>query len=335
MLPEVASALGIAAVLGLTLFALGSARRRATFLEKWERFAQQRGGDWCPQHGRSERTLPAVDLSVGPIVVWVDVTEPLAGPALETTRAVARCACDGGPSYAVYVEGVLAGIEKLAGGQDHELGTPELDRRFVVRSDRPDATREVWTDEARQLLAGPARSTRVDSDGTNVWVTARGALAPGLELDAMIDLAVELASSGLADVRAIAELPGAELVPPKTYAEAGPVRVLLPTDRGSVDITCVRRAPSSIVFVRAAHDRGLRPFSVDVEDGAIVGDAPREIVKEAQAALLAPIGSAAFVGDEEHFRIAMQGEPDLERIAAAARFLDTLAHPARTQGAFR
>ncbi|MCZ7685033.1 MAG: hypothetical protein M5U28_42185 [Sandaracinaceae bacterium] len=138
---------------------------------------------------------------------------------------------------------MLGGLGKLLGARDVVLGDdPAFDERFVVKCDDEGATRAAWTHRARRLLFA-VDDARVESDGSTVSVVVGGHREDASTLEALLDLAGELASYGARELAAAAELPGARWIGP-----AGPwdrpraPRVELESARGPIAVRCLPAA---------------------------------------------------------------------------------------------
>ena len=68
-------------------------------------------------------------------------------------------------------QGIVQTVVKLVGGQDLELGDPEYDEVFVIKSNAHERVRRLFTPElARLHLATPEAAIYVDKDGVAVDV---------------------------------------------------------------------------------------------------------------------------------------------------------------------
>ena len=256
------------------------------------------------------------------------------------TRARARFASGGGPPFAVYPEGLLSTLGKALGAQDVVLGGPtpvddNFDEHLIVKCDDAEGTRLVWTAQAKALMLTEVALGRVDSDGETVTVVLVGALVDPVKLDALFELAGELASFGARELAVLAVLPDACFEEPTgSWESPTPPSLSVETSRGEVIASVLTRRGAPRLQLSIAHGRDVAPFSSDVRAGVAPGLA-RGFVPDGANALLAPIGEASLVGDDRKLRLTWSSVPAPGVVQAGVDLLAALADGKRSMGAFR
>lgn len=320
------------------LIAWVAMKGRARAVESWRAVARRRGARFeAPTSLVWGSGLGAMEVIVEQAVVLLDTYVVRGGRSSSAyTRARACFGAGAGPRFRVQREGMLGGLGKLLGAQDVVLGDdPAFDERFVVRCDDEGATRAAWTHRARRLLFA-VEDARVESDGSTVSVVVGGHREDASTLEALLDLAGELASYGARELAAAAELPGARWIGPAgPWDQPRAPRVELESARGPIAVRCLPAAGRPALQLTLASARGLPTFSVDLAGGRLGGEAPRGLLPEGAAELLAQVGEATLSGNDRRVRLAFAAIPPPERVEAAARVLAAIAGGAPSLGAFR
>jgi hypothetical protein len=242
------------------------------------------------------------------------------------TRARARFALGAGPRFTVVPRGLFSG------GPNEPLGDEQ--GVYVLRAEDPARARALWTPRARRLASALERVT-VESDGTTVTVVIVKAEHDVRVLEALVELAGELASHGMHVLLPLAELPGARLVRPRGgWYQPRAAHVEVAGAGGIVRIAALpgRAGPQLALTLDDARER--RPFSVRIEGGQLLDEAPRGSIPPSAAALLEPLGSATLLGNDEWLRLVFASVPPDDAVHAGVRLLfELVASTAR--GVFR
>lgn len=304
----------------------------------WSQIAARRGGLFRePQWGVLKSTSEAIEVTVGHAIVRLDLYVVSTGKSSTTyTRARARYAVGAGPTFQVYEEGFFSSIGKALGTQDLEIGDRGFDEIFMVKGDDLDALRSAWTPRARAFMRDTLRQTRAEADGYEVKLVVHGALTDPAVIDAMLELAGELASYGARALDELAGLPHAALVPVAgTWDGPVPPSVRIATERGEVQASIRPGARSSRLLLSLASDRELPAFSVDVAEGRADGMPPGVLGEAAIALLPAADGGTLTSDGAGRLQLSWSRIPPTETVGRAVKLLGELAGGPRSVGAFR
>lgn len=150
-----ATALAIAALAGLAVLALWSARRcrrrRQAVRTAWRSMAAELGGRFRPPSGPWYRRLPSrVEAEVMGVPVRLDSYTVSDGYSAQTfTRAATRG--PRGHRFRISRRHALSRLARSVGAQDVAVGDPDYDDAFVVKTDAPAWLRNRISSRVRQL----------------------------------------------------------------------------------------------------------------------------------------------------------------------------------------
>lgn len=303
----------------------------------WREVASRRGGRYVePVSGLFRSSSEAIEAAVGHAMVRLDLYVVSTGKSSVTyTRARARFAIGAGPAFSVYEEGVFSAIGKALGAQDLELGDAPFDEQFIVKGSDPEAVKAAWTARARSILQRTLHRTRADSDGAEVKLVVVGAMTDPAVLEAMLELAAELASFGARELDALDELRDVTLVPVAGTWESPTAPYLRIATEGGEATAYLR--PGTLapgLDLSLASERALPSFTARVSDGAAEG-LPRGVLTDAARALLGAVDGAVLSSSDRELRLSWSLVPTADTVASGAKLLAELAGGSRSAGAFR
>ena len=314
-------------------------------LAVWRAFAERRGGRFVPgEPGLFRQRAAGVEVPSGVALVYLDTFVVSHGKTSTTyTRARAAFSVGGGPSFRVSEEGALASLGKMFGAQDIELGGGRprdhaFDGRFVVKGDDPRGIRDAWTAGARDgmgALADLCQGALADSDGEVVTVRVIGAHEDLARVEAIVDLAGELASFGARELEGLADLPDARFVGGGgTWSDPVPPQLRVALASGEVEIRPLTRRGPLRAQLRLEHERDLPAFSADLGDDEVSG-LPGGLVPDHARARLSRVGRATLVGDARSVKLTWPRWPERGALEAGVGLLEAIGGRAPSEGAFR
>lgn len=108
----------------------------------WRKLSDQLGGEFLDQGGwRQDKVVARLD----PWVVTLDVhSEPHYRHEAIFTRFRAPYVNPDGFRFNIYRQPVWAGVARLLGMQDVRVGCPEIDKKFVVKTNNPAQARRLF-----------------------------------------------------------------------------------------------------------------------------------------------------------------------------------------------
>jgi len=150
-------------------------KRRDELAAAWEDFAQRRGYTFRPSESSWWATETArVTGTIDNVTFELDTYVVSSGKSSTTyTRVRARAIDPVRGFIRVYNEHVFSGLGKALGFQDVELGDPEFDDKFTVKSDRDEDARALLDAPTRQALTAFPRSLSFEYSAGEVdvhWV---------------------------------------------------------------------------------------------------------------------------------------------------------------------
>jgi hypothetical protein len=204
---------GSAVIAGAGFAIAWAVRRESERIETWKQLAVDRGGVFIDKRGWASSR--GIEVQSGNACAFIDTYTVSTGKSSTTyTRGRVRYPIVGGPVYRVYREGVLSAIGKALGAQDVALGIdPVFDDLFIVKCDRPEVVRKVWSPRCQQLMRTALQDCRIESDGKEIKVVALGAWRERHRLEAMLDLLLELGQVDFYGDRALRSLQDGSYVP--------------------------------------------------------------------------------------------------------------------------
>lgn len=266
---------------------------------------------------------PALEVVVEQAVVRLELVRQASSANI--SRARARYALGAGPRFQVAPRGAWTARVDLVIDDDD---------RFRMAADDPERARALWTARTRRL-ATALRWVVLESDGETVTATVAGVDHDPRTLESLLDLVGDVASHGMRALLPLAELPGARLVGPLgPWDDPRAAHVEVAGAGGIVRIAALpgRAGPQLALTLDDARER--RPFSVRIEGGQLLDEAPRGSIPPSAAALLEPLGSATLLGNDEWLRLVFASVPPDDAVHAGVRLLfELVASTAR--GVFR
>ncbi|MCA9608540.1 MAG: hypothetical protein KC619_23205 [Myxococcales bacterium] len=310
-----------------------SAKRHAI----WRAIADRRGGRFTEGHlGAFQFETPVLDAVVGHAVVRLDLLRVQSGKQSHIhTRARARFALGAGPVFQVFREGFFQSVGKAFGGQDVVLGGDAVfDDAFIVKCPDAEATTRTWVPRAKHLMCRLDQPLAT-SDGTTIEVRIFDSGMEEWILNALLDLVGGLASAQAEPLGAYEALPDARLEPVDgPFEEPRRPRLVFDTARGAINAELLPSSGSPKLRLKAAHDRGVTPFSVDVIGGKAPG-LPRGLVSVRADELLRRLDGVTLAGDAKSLQLTWPAAPAPAVVADGLAFLSELASGAPSEGAFR
>lgn len=320
---------------------LGAPRRRREARDAaWRRVAERRDATYVEAGGSIWRwEPPKIETIVGDASVELSLHAQQAGNTrVVLTRARADYVLGIGPRMKVYRSGWSGSFGTMLGFEDVELGDPSFDDAFVVRTADVEATRRAFTPRARAVSHSvrdfdPVLQTTHD----RVTVMVPRILEEEEHLDAMIDLAGDLAGYGREWLDAMRAVPEAEWRPPE-----GPW-----DDRSSPSARVIVRGHpvhlhpvvlGSGVVARATSPtrRELSPFELAIDAaGRPDVDPPDGLLGPTSAPLLAEIGEGTVSSDGQAIRVTIPIESSTGRLHHAVELAGALALGDQRAGTFR
>lgn len=330
--------MGAAAIVGSTVASMNRKKQDERRAQVWRAFAERRGGRCNEQSGGFVATRPpeSIDIRLAHAEVRLDVVRESNGnTTIDVTRARARFVIGAGPAFEVTQAGLLSGLARNLGVQDLDLGNASFRYHFTVKGNDLDGTKAAWTGPIQRTLAERFPSATVWSDGTLVRLTLAGALEDPARLNAVLDVVSALASVGVAELQAFAELPEATLVPASgPWDEPSAPQVRLATVHGQATATLRWMKGGPRVWLSLPTTRDLPPFRVVVQQGT--ADAlPTGLVSEYAARLLGALDGVLLLSEDGKLDVRWLGIPTSEGLMAGAKLLGELAGGTHHVGAFR
>lgn len=305
-------------------------RRAAAWQDRieaiWREVAERVGGELAVGARRSvaPRHL-AIVLAREDAIGVVEVNAPVDPSAPSHTRAHARFALGHGPVFRVW--------DPEPGERMGTVVLPEpLARRF--RCDSPDevATRAAFTPAAWTHLLAFGRAVDLRSNGEMVELTWHGVELDPDTLVHALGVVAELAQTGVAALRSLATLDGAEYVP---VVDGGPA-VRLHRERVDVELVVEPSSLGPRCAARTALQRALDPLTVGIDErGLLDGEVPAGVIEPEAHPLLAQLGASTLSIGAEDVRLTWITEPALGQAEAGARLVALVAAGTGRRGAFR
>ncbi len=324
------------AVAGAAVILLRSAGARRRAIARFREIAKSYRGTIIEPG--SDADFPSIFISIAPVLALVDTVtlgHDVRGTKKTVPRVCARYACGAGPRFHVFEEGLLASLGKILGEPDIKTEDERFDAIFVVKAKNAEATQTAWTQRARTLMLRAKHGTRVEADGRTVRVIGVGTPERGAEVDAMIELAVELASYGSVPLLEIGQFEEGRFVPASgSWESPTSARAAIETERGTIDVVCDARQHPPLLDLRIARRRGTEPFSITLRTGRPV-ELPRDLASEGVGLLVSKVEPATLAGDDTHIHVTLEGDGVVARIPAAARLLVEITREAPSAGVFR
>jgi hypothetical protein len=305
-------------------------RKRRRRMGRWGELARSHGGRYQPP--RLLDSGVSAEFVVGLTVVTLDTVRRRDGRNHSTfTRVRARFAYAEGPVFGTKWTNDL--LPRLGSGW-HEL-TLENDAGGIALQCRDiAATRHAWTARARQLFQ---ERTVVTSTDQEVRLERLGVLDVGAKLDAMLELAAELASFGARDVTSYARLPDMEMHPP-TVDPPTPFRCVLPTKVGEIEFRARTGGGEPHLVIELHHERKLGAFEATLGDTSEQG-IPAELRGAEFMPRFAKLVGAALTnatGDGEGaLTLEWPTMPEEEAVTRGVELLISVVAPPASAGAFR
>jgi hypothetical protein len=325
-----------ALVVGVAGAAARAARRGAEWQarveEAWEKIAERAGGTLevgtrallSPRRLRISREVEGVRASV-------ETTVPVEQSSLAHTRAHARYALGGGPTFRL----ADRSVQSESGLEAQVLVDSRLAGRAILLTEEPVATAIAFTPAACSIAADFSRPLALRADGRSIELAwDRVELDEEVLLDALALLG-EIAQNGVGVLRSLAAIEGAtysahdpQLVRPAVRVQRGPILVVF-LAKPSV------RGPRYVA--RAIPSRASVPtFEVEVgSDGAIEGELPATALDSEDAGLFARIGRGTLRASAMRVELAWEESPSLAQAEAAASLVASIAAGSTRRGAFR
>lgn len=335
MIMAIGGVVALAAAGGALWYQTEQAKRRDAV---WRSIAATRQGRYTEGHmGLLTSESPTLDVIVEQAVVRLDLLAVQSGKNKQLyARARAKYALGQGPAFEVKPEGVLQSVGKAFGGQDVVLGgDTRFDDEFVVKCADAEATRAAWTPEAKRLMTSTLDFSKVEADGAAVVITTYGGLDDPTMLNAMLDVAGALASTGARALATYRSIEGAEWTPCKgPFASPTSPRLTVGSTRGEVAVEVLVTGGRPRARLRIRHERATPPFSVDIE-GPHAPGLPRGLVSERANEMLKRLSGVTLAGDASTLQITWREPPPADVLELGVRAIVELAGGAPSGGAFR
>lgn len=310
---EIVVALAVIGVVGVAVAAALQWNRKRR--EIWSRFAAERGGVHRVPSGWFTRERERIELVMHEVWLVLETYSTGSGKnRTDYTRWAASSTYPNGPRCKVYREGFFSSIGKALGTQDVVLGVdPAFDEAYMVKCDRPEVVRQLWSPQAMQHLLRWFPNGTVEADGTTVALTETGVASDPARMQAGLDLISDLARRDCFGSDALQEVGG----PGFSHSEHGPQAALDAPTR-----VVLRAEPMNgrlVTVARLGMDPGLAPMLLELDDSG----------RPADPALASGLPQAAQV----HLRQVGAGTLAIE--AGATRFWwpDIQTDPARLRAA--
>lgn len=243
-----------------------------------------------------------------------------------------------GPIFELVPERTIVTIAKTVGViiTDVRIGDPAFDAAYLVRAAAPDRVAALLTPRARVLLLGRLRGAQVAADGRVVQIVAQDGVVDDETLEALVDLAGDLASHGEEWLASIAELPEARVV-----AASGPWDARTPPGVELPLVPRVRIQPAArgrraVAEAWAPCGRGVLPFKVTISAAGVGGALPSGRLPPDAAPHIGAVGEATLAADGERVTLTWaELETDLSRLLAGARIVAAFARGGTGSVAYR
>lgn len=330
--------MGAVAILGSRVASMNRKQQDERRARVWRALAERRGGR-CNESSRGfVATSPpvSIDVRVAHAEVRLDVVRESNGnTTIDVTRARARFVIGAGPAFEVTQAGLLSGVARNLGVQDLDLGNASFRYHFTVKGDDLDGTKAAWTGPIQRTLAERFPSATVWSDGTLVRLTLAGALEDPARLNGVLDVVSALASVGVAELQAFAELPEATLIPasgPWDNPSAPQLRLTTAHGEATATLMWVKGGPH--LWLTLPTSRDLPPFRMVVRNGAADG-LPMGLLSEYVQRLLGLLDGVLLLSEPGKLDVRWLGIPTPDGLMAGAKLLGELAGSTHHVGAFR
>lgn len=289
----------------------------------WAAFARLHNGRFEAARAGASATI---ELEARGAAVHIEL-ENSRGQAVPVTRARAAYALGEGPMFSITPEYAFSSVDKRLGKQDHTLGDPAFDERFVVGGSSALALRAVLARPLQELMVTHLRQATVSSDGLFVTVEAPRSMGDPTVLGALVDVVLGIASSGLAELEAIATLPGACWEPPSgPWAARSPARLTLERN-GLIVLVAMRVSERGLrAELSLTSSITLPAIAVAIGDTGIpTGEAPSGLLPPPRDLLGLAGARLTASGNAARVRFGPGGAPSASSIEAAAVLLTRLA----------
>ncbi|HUH05665.1 MAG TPA: hypothetical protein VML75_26910 [Kofleriaceae bacterium] len=318
---EIVTLLAVVGIVGVgvAVVAVRSNRRRK---EIWSRFAAERGGVHRVPAGWFTRERERIEVVMHGVWLVLETYSTGSGKnRTDYTRWAAASRYPNGPRCKVYREGFFSSIGKALGTQDVVLGADAaFDNAFMVKCDRPEVMRRLWTPPAMQHLLGWFPNGTVESDGTTIALTEVGVASDPARMQAGLDLISDLASRDCYGSNALQEVGG----PGFAQTEHGPLAALDAPTRVVLQAEPVNG--QLVTVARLGADPGLAPMRLELDENGRPSDpALASALPQGAQVYLRQVG-AGTLSIEAGAHFSWRGiQTDPARLRAAAQLLGALS----------